>query len=171
MSTHYTVCVSTHTHRHARTHIYIFILFYYSVCYKHKNTHTSVLVSEYSLTLSTATMLFSRSEDILTIQFRDMVTYKKPGMVYHYGFLWHCSCFATLSFAIIQKCLYAEIPVLKLNHSTVVEKAEHRWYHSRWMYLASSFLLNLLQRIRTFCKKTKKQKLRIWRFKEKIKIN
>lgn len=39
--------------------------------------HTSVLVSEYSLTLSTATMLFSRSEDILTIQFRDIVTYKK----------------------------------------------------------------------------------------------
>ena len=37
---------------------------------------TSVLVSEYSFTLSTATMLLSRSEDIRTIQFRDMVTYK-----------------------------------------------------------------------------------------------
>lgn len=42
----------------------------------HTVPDTSVLVSEYSFTLSTATMLFSRSEDIRTIQFRDMVTYK-----------------------------------------------------------------------------------------------
>lgn len=36
---------------------------------------TSGLVSEYSFTRSTATMLFSRSDVIRTIQFRDMVTW------------------------------------------------------------------------------------------------
>lgn len=38
---------------------------------------TSVSVSEYSFILSTATMLFSRSEAIRTIQFRDMTTLEK----------------------------------------------------------------------------------------------